>query len=234
MSIDIRETLQNLDFQYVLDYDSNREVAYDHYERCANDYCRCSTISPSLNNIDHTAILEHICERFNITEEKTKYCIERICSTITEEDFNFEVCGGYYGQELESLTIDNTNIINKLEEILDIKKARKNKIDNLNQIAKNKISDDNIRKILVMEYGYLTEELKNSSFTIIEVDTNNIVLPQKEHANNLNQNKIKQYRNRKGICGIVKKVGNKYKVIDGYHRVTANMNKPTMKVILSE
>jgi hypothetical protein len=229
----IKEILKDLDFSNDIDYDTNSEQAEDHDERCEGDYCRCSTLHPTINSFGYAEIADRICEQFNIVEEKTKYCIERICSTLTIGDFYCHVCGGYYGEEMNGITLDNYEIVDKLEEIIDIKTARKKKLKQLNEISKSELSDDKIRQILIMEYGYLLDELKISSFSVIEIDTQDIIFPQEEHSKNLNKDKVNGYKNHSGICGIVKEKNGKYKVIDGYHRITANLNKTSIKVILS-
>jgi len=238
----IYNILSNMDFQYAngFDCETNREQAYDHYERCANDYCRCSTISPEITDFTSKGISKQIIEQFDIEyiiiNKRVITEIEKVCDTITIDDFYCDVCAGYYGQELESITIDNTGILRKLEEAIDIVVARKRKIEKLNKVCDYaeivEVDSKKVEKILIDEYGYLLDSLKNSDYVVIEVDTCDIVLPQKDYAKNLNKAKIKGYRNRQGICGIVKNVGDKFHVIDGYHRVTANLKKDKIKVIL--
>ena len=43
---------------------------------------------------------------------------------------------------------------------------------------------------------------------------------------------LESYKKHK-ICGVVREKNGKYLVIDGYHRIKANFNKPTIKVILA-
>jgi len=231
------ERLKEMDFLYCVDYDSNVETAYDHDVQCANDYCRCSTLHPTINSISHKDILETIVNQFNIVNEKIRYCIERICATLTVNDFYCNVCGGYYGEEMDSIVIENYDILDRIEENIDIKLARKRKLAKIHENVEydDKITDDKIRKILIMEYGYLLDDLKLSTFSVIEIDPKDIVFPQKEYSENLNLTKINGYKNHSGICGIVKLRGNngKFNVIDGYHRITANLNKPKIKVLIS-
>jgi len=229
--LSIREQLRKLDFHYYIDYELNSEQAEDHYERCANDYCRCTTISPEVRSFDYKEVVRIIVEHFAIENEKVKYCVERICSTLTKDDFYCDKSGGYYGEELDSICIDNYEVLNKLEEVIDIKVARKKKLDKINE--ENKV-DDQIRKVLVMEYGYLLDDLKTSKFSVIEINPQDIIFPQEEYAKKLSIKKIEGYKNHFGICGIVKAKGSKYKVIDGYHRITANLKKSKIKVILSK
>lgn len=228
--LSIREILSNLDYHYDVNYELNTEYAVDHDERCKDDYCRCSTINPEVSSFAYKDIAAKIVRQFDIKNEKVIYCIDRICSTISIEDFYCRSCGGYYGEELDSITINNHELLDRLEEAIDIKLARKRKLDKLKIESE---SDDKIRNVLIMEYGYLLEHIKTSSFSIIEIDTKDIIFPQTDYLKKLSSTKIDSYKNHSGICGIVRLSGDKYKVIDGYHRISSNLNKSKIKVILS-
>jgi len=229
--LSIREILSKLDFLYDVQYDLNTEYAEDHDERCKDDYCRCSTISPEVSSFAYKDIAAKIIRQFDIKNEKIIYCVDRICSTIRIDDFYCLKSGGYYGEELDSITIDNYEILDKLEESIDIKLSRKRKLDKLKNESE---LDDKIRDVLTMEYGYLLDYIKASSFSIIEIDTKDIIFPQTEYLKTLSSAKVGVYKNHSGICGIVRLSGNKYKVIDGYHRISSNLHKSKIKVILSQ
>ena len=83
-----------------------------------------------------------------------------------------------------------------------------------------------------MEYGYLLDGMKDADFSLIEVDPKDIVFPQKNYSKKLSSEKVKGYKSHQGICGVVRIKGGKYHVVDGYHRITANLSKPRIKVIL--
>jgi len=228
-----REKLNKLSFLYIIDYDSNSQVAEDHYERCANDYCRCSTLHPTINSFDYKEIANHIIESFKIKNEKTKNDILDVCSTLAIDDFECNVCGGYYGEEMDSITISNSIILRKLDEVIDIQTARKNKLSKIDIVSGRVFIDDvKVKNILVREYGYLLDDMKNAKFSVIEIDTKDIVFPQKNYSKNLSVTKVSGYKNHQGICGVVRMKGGKYHVVDGYHRITANLSKPRIKVIL--
>ncbi len=98
-----------------------------------------------------------------------------------------------------------------------------------------KISEEEtkiIKKILISEYGYLLDSLIDADFSIIEVNTSDIIFPSKRHADNVGKKYLYSYRKHK-ICGIVREKGGKYLVIDGYHRITANLKFQKIKVILN-
>lgn len=230
-NIDIKKTIQNLDFEYYgVNFEYDNVQSENHHNICAGDYCRCSHIESSITSVDHITTALSICKAFNITNDATKSQILKVCEKLTVDDFEVNVIGGYYGEETNGVSLVNYSIIIDLENIIDLKKARKEKIKKLDLSSKE---SDYIRKILVSEYGYLLESLKNSTFSIIEVETKDIVFPSKIQSDNVKKKYLYSYRKHK-ICGIVRESNGKYKVIDGYHRITSNLNRSTIKVILSE
>jgi len=228
--INIRKELQEMDFSYSgVDYDADSIQDENHYELCKDDYCRCSRIEATINSVDHKGISKFICEAFSITDDRMASNISEVCSKLTVDDFEVRVCGGYYGEETDGVVFDNYSIITEIEDVIDIKKSRKKKLEKLKLSIEE---EERIKKILISEYGYLLDNLKDSRFSIIEISPKDIIFPSKRHADNVGKKYLYSYRKHK-ICGIVKERGGKYLVIDGYHRITANLKSFRIKVILS-
>lgn len=97
----------------------------------------------------------------------------------------------------------------------------------------NVIESQLIRENLIKEYGYLLPFLQTCSFYIIEITPDLIEFGQADYFDTLTPDKVKSYKNFNGIMGLVRKSGNKYRVIDGYHRLKANLSNPISKVILA-
>ena len=226
--LEVRNKLKAISFESYIDYDSNSEQDEDHDEICKDDYCRCSTLRPVINSINKQAICNQICEEFGITDKRIISAIEKVCEKMTNDDFECQVVGGYYGEEMNGITLDGWQIVTDLENIIDLKKARKLKIEKLTEIYKE---TEKIKKILISEYGYLLENLKDAKFAIIEVSPNDIIFPSQRHLNEVSNENLESYKKHK-ICGIVREKDGKYLVIDGYHRIKANFDKLTIKVIL--
>ena len=231
--------LQDVDFRYTgaIDYDYCDVKADDHYERCANDYCRCSTIEDCvITRFNIVEFIKIIKEKINIDINSNSFDVDifNSCKELCTNDFNFGVCSGYYGEELKSITLES-HVISKLANIFSIKAYRREKIKKIEESFKkdNYIFDEYVKKILIDEYGYVLDSLKNSKFIIIDIKTSDIVFPQKEYNEFVKSSNLSSYKNRKGICGLVKKINNKYFVIDGYHRINANLDKKYIKVILA-
>jgi len=231
--------IKEINFLYsnAIEYDYTNMVADDHDTRCADDYCRCSTVEDckiiKINTLEFAKVIKNSLG-IDIDNNSFNNNIIDICKDLTTEDFSFNICGGYYGEELNGITLE-THIVNKLANIFCIKAYRREKLKNINFRI---IEDDYkigeyVKKILTQEYGYVLDSLKNSKFTIIEVNTSDINFPQNDYNKFVKSSDLSVYINKKGICGLVKKVDNKYHVIDGYHRINANLDKKTIKVILA-
>lgn len=133
----LRDKLQSINFHYVFDVDYTTTEAEDHAERCANDYCRCTTISNfTIGKFDGKDIARHILERLGIeADDKLVLNLAMVCNKITAGDLEFNVEGGYYGEELGAVTLNDWQLLTEMEYIIDIKLMRRKKLE---QIAKNK------------------------------------------------------------------------------------------------
>ena len=73
--------------------------------------------------------------------------------------------------------------------------------------------------LLGMEYGYLLPELDECDYELISIDIDDVVFGSDSHYVNIQKENLDHYINYNGIKGVVKKDGEKYKIIDGYHRI---------------
>lgn len=235
----ISSIIKVINFQYTnsIEYDYRNIVAHDHDIRCADDYCRCSTIEDCvITKVNALEFAKTIKEYLGIDTNTELFNIDiiNICKNIISEDFIFNICCGYYGEELDGITLES-HMVNKLSIIFSLKAYRKEKLKNIeSKIEKDEyMLDEYIKKILTEEYGYVLDSLKNSKFRIIEISPSDIEFPQKNYNEFVKRGDLLGYKNKKDICGLVKKINNKYIVIDGYHRINANLDKKTIKVILA-
>jgi hypothetical protein len=227
--------LEGYNFRYLVDVEYDTEYHCDEEENCdeegnsfcKNDFCRCSTIENTRieKGIDILYIVQAVLSpKSSIIDE---YCVERILriNKIYDTDpyhdmLDIEVCRGYYGEEIGSVTLDR-QIAKKIDE----------------EVAKMlSLSDnDKIRYVLELEYGYVLESLKNLTFSIKEVDKENIIFAQKEYAKKLDKEMVEQYKDwndlPRGICLKEDNV-EKYRIIDGYHRCMAATDK--LKIFVGE
>lgn len=237
--------IRGIDFRYSggIDYDYDRVEAYDHDERCANDYCRCTTLENFvINSVDATLFVRTIKEYLDIDSDNDFFTndIVKVCESLRTEDFEFNTTGGYYGDEFDSIKLENYDVINKIANIFSIKAYRKEKLKQINLstedigvVEEDYVLDEYVKKILTDEYGYVLDSLKGSKFKIVEIETKDVIFPQREYNEFVKSQNLSSYKNRKGICGLVKIVNGKYHVIDGYHRINANKNISKINVILA-
>jgi hypothetical protein len=212
--------------------DINYRTEYDCENNGCNDegICRCSSIHdseitqvevPQMVNLiydemfENTTItgkrdrkLNHLL--YGMTEDVNRYTIDRILRKYKvwySDYFTIEVCGGYYGQEIEGVFL-NENIATKIEDELNIAFS----IEELS---------GRVEYLLGLEYGSLLPELENSQYEIIELDKSEINFGSIEHHRKVKKKDLEFYsdKNYNGIRGVVIFSNGKYRLIDGYHRV---------------
>ena len=202
-------------------------VEYD-YERsqctCHDWICRCTTIESAwvedinINKVMSCLLIDHF-PRENLTEIDL-YCFDRICRVNNiwdKECYEIEVCPGYYGEEIDGVFFEN----------------EKKVIDEFDKLIKLKSDADKIKYVLELEYGYVIESIENChNVSVISCDPKLVVASQQEYYHRLEKNVVESYKDYKIPCAIYKKNGDRYLIIDGYHRVAANKEKECIEIIV--
>jgi hypothetical protein len=235
------ETLRN-DFKYMVSYDY--DTIYSCEESGCNEegICRCGHITNTyLNKVDVSAIVTNIyseifdnsisTKRHNainslwgISEEIQKYTIDRILrvNKIWKPQFwDINVSGGYYGQEIDEVVLIEDMVL-KINSQLE----RAFQIDNLSE---------RVEYLLTLENGFILDDIKDKKYHISVIDIDDIIFSNTEHKRKIIIEELEHYsdRNYSGIRGVVKKDGIKFKLIDGYHRLSKTENK-LVKVLVVE
>lgn len=205
-------------------------VDYD-YERsgctCRDWPCRCTTIyDERVTNIDINKVMSEILLH-NFTHDANisdfdLYCFDRICRSNgiwDQASYTVEVCGGYYGEEINGVYFDNESVVvNQFDEVLRLN-------DNLQKL----------KYILELEYGYVIDSVQNAtSVSIIDCNPSMIISRQDSYARRLEKDVVESYKDYNLPVAVCKKRGDYYAVIDGYHRVAAAQNKDSVEIILVE
>lgn len=218
-----KPVFEKTNLQYDTEYDYRRSrCTCDAYER--GDYCRCTTIEEAwVESVDVRRVAARLYQRHRIEDsEINQYCFDRICSAFRIFDkslYEVESCSGYYGEEIDGV------YFTKEEELYNTYREMFFKQSDV----------EKIKFCLQLEYGYLLDRInQTSSVTIIEVKSEDVVIPQTEYFYRLNRQVIEDYKGIKLPIALCVRDGNKYKIIDGYHRFAANKDRPTMKVIVLE
>jgi len=228
------EFLEN--HQYRIDYDI--DGSYNCEENGCNDegICRCYTIhNVEIKSVDIAAIAESIYQSifdekstqfkrdnkinkllFGIDRNIDVYCIDRILRSnklYDPESWEANWGSDYYGEEVNNINI-NRGISKKLSEQFD-------ELFTLNTLK------EKIDYVLIKEYGYILDKIKDKEYEVKVINTEDITFPQEEYKKKIDSTDYysdNRYNLIRGVCYFD---GEKYKVIDGYHRLTSTKNKTT-------
>lgn len=236
--------LQNRFSDSIIEYDYLREY-YCEQSGCYDEgICRCSSIvDVEIKSVNLTFLSDVIYSELlppdKITRKREmklsellyggetvdRYCIYRILSinkVYMPCNWELNIVGGYYGQETEGFTMD-TSVFSKINSQVEF-------LYSLQSMS------DKLKYVLNLEYGHLTDAVKNSDFEIIsiyktDIDTKSL---NKNHLFNVKQEDLSHYK--RGIYnlprGVVKKVSNGYSIIDGYHRIESINDRKEFEVFM--
>jgi hypothetical protein len=199
-------------------YDSHQ--AHDHDERCKNDYCRCSTIkNTGIDSVDMSEVLDRVMMYWELDSEDEilVYCVDRILRHFELWDIHnwqVNVCGGYYGEEVDSVTPPDT----LQEEIIKNVKCMYE-------------SDNKIEYVLQLEYGNVLPQLQNKKWSIVTVPKSDVILGNGDYMKRVPKERC--YTEYKGIVAVCTKEENKYRLWDGYHRYVTTTDKQ-IKILVGE
>jgi hypothetical protein len=234
----IQQVLQS-DFKEFMNIETNGICNCDKYCELEGT-CRAFVISGfDIKNIDLIKMSEFIWNKLNDTnslsfKRKEKltsffegydsrldlYCLERILCINKLYDcgnWSFSYLNGYYGQEIKELKIHPTiqeDLISQIEKLVILKTFR-----------------DKIEFILSLEYGFIIEQLKECNYRIEKVNRESIYFAQKKHYEKVKKNFLYKNRTSDTIMGICLKEQDKYRVIDGYNRLSKTKKKEILVII---
>lgn len=213
----------------------------DGYYDCENNgckdegICRCYTINAvTINNIDITSMSNLIFTSlfdtnsieykrdnkineliYGFDNEIDIYCIDRILrinKLYNPSSWNPEWGPGYYGDELESINMDDI--------------IYKKVIDSIDKIRCFKTLKEKVEYVLIEEYGFLLNKVKNKNYKVVYVNIEDIIFTQFSYSEKVKAKDEDTYKKFlipiKGVC---LKNNNKWNIIDGYHRLTSHKGK---------
>lgn len=233
--------LKDITFQYngvYVDYSYSNDC--ESYGCDEEGICRCGSIhNEYVESVDVSLIVKKIYDDYfeqgkaadrnnainevlyGIGKDIDIYTIDRILRSYKiweNENWNIEVDGGYYGQELGDITIKES-IADKIEA-------------ELWTVFALPTLKEKIEYLLKVEYGKVLPELSNCSYESIVIDKDDVVFGVEKHLNKVMKKDLDFYsdKNYSGIRGIVVKSGDKWRIIDGYHRIFTT-KWPKLKVL---
>jgi len=236
--------LENNFSDSIIDYDYLREY-YCEQSGCHDEgICRCSSIvDVEIKSVNLTFILDLVYSELLPSDKVSRnremklseilyggetvdrYCIYRILSinkVYMPYKWELNIVGGYYGQETDGFIMD-TSVFSKISSQIDF-------LYTLQSMS------DKLKYVLKLEYGHLSEVVKDCDFEIIsiyktDIDTKSL---NKNHLFNVKQEDLSHYQRGSYNLprGIVKKLADGYSIIDGYHRIESISDRKQFEVFM--
>ena len=207
----------NLD--WYVDYDYDRSAC-----TCDDWICRCTTIERAwVENVPVDNVIDKLY-RTHCKDDSdiNKYCFDRICHVfkIYDKDlYDIETGGGYYGEEVYGVYFEDEERI----------------VDTFNEVLALDTDLEKIQYCLNLEYGYLIDCVKSATFAeIVETSPSHIYFLQLEYMKKIDRQIIEAYKNIELPIAVCFKDGDKYRLIDGYHRFAANKDRDNVRIIALE
>lgn len=198
------KTCSKIDWTYSVEYDENRSHC-----RCSDDYCRCTTVSPVIIDIHYDSILKDLSKGLKLSDIKL-YCLDRVIKSLIKIDsFSAYGVGGYYGEEV-GVSLDNENEIYEAADMI-----------------KEKTEKECIEYALILEYGYLLDEVKDKKWEIKKVNIKQVHPP--NSYSKLNKETVDSYSGDEVVLCISEGADN-YRIIDGRHRYAAAIKNNKKKI----
>ena len=221
-------------FKYHTNYD------YDAYRDCnahgcdEEGICRCETLEnahvvtvdiPSICNEIYNSIFDNsLSSKRNsainsilggVSKEIDIYTIDRILrinKAYEPSNWEVQVCGGYYGQEIDDVLLENS-VAQKIE-------------DQINEALSIIDLTSRIEYLLMLEYGNILPALQGRQYSLETVERDSIIFGSDEHYRKVNTKSLDHYsdKNYQGIRGIALFKDGKFRLIDGYHRSSTSEN----------
>lgn len=220
-------------FKYCVNYEHYGE--YSCEERGCNDegICRCYTINDiNISSVNINRITKSIYDQIRLDDKQhnrhkkindiiynydsdmvNKYCIHRILTKNKiwdSSNWKAEISSGYYGDEVGEVTIKKDIFDKVCKEIKDV--------------IETEILEEKINYVLNLEYGYILDKIKDKKYQVISIDKSQLDFGQDNHFKNVLHKTLEYYSDSNyldnSIRGIAYKIGDKWRVVDGYHRLT--------------
>jgi len=231
----------NKSFQYCTEYDYDSQTSCSESGCDDEGICRCSTIENAhIISVNVTSMVNDIYPSYfdkslstkrnntinsilgGTSKEIDKYTIDRILrinKVYEPTNWEINVCGGYYGQEIDNIILEDS-IARKLEEQID---------EALSIIELT----TRVEYLLNLEYGHILPSLQNCQYSVETIERDKIIFGNDNHYKKINLKNIEHYsdNNYSSIRGIVLKKDQEYRLIDGYHRCSSTNNKTIQLIV---
>lgn len=194
------------------------EIEYDIETHCAeidedpDDYCRCGTIENArvAKDVDVNKLIKTRFSKESLKKNTIGvYIYDRILRKVglRKEDFSIKIIGGYYGEEIDGVYLKEDKL-NRMREYFYTF------VDMPDDMEK-------VRFTLNLEYGHILDCLKHENLRcyVQNVSLNDIEAYNKDYMRKIDDASMFYGEDYLLPRGILLKTGNKFRIIDGYHRV---------------
>jgi hypothetical protein len=219
----------NKNLLYVVDYEYDRN--YPGWEGCTcpeYDYCRCTVIENIRASTPYTptfliarAFASEIAEQRGVALSMIQqYALERFLRIkLGRDGLDFNTCGGYYGDEMDSIYVNNRDRLwAEYQPLLNC-------------------TDDAelIRMVLLLDYGHIPESIQGFTRAFVDIaDLQSIEAGNREYLGAMDdrdtvETYAKQWFKPWNITSldtdiplcVCRKSGDALVLVDGYHRYSA-------------
>jgi hypothetical protein len=221
-------------FKYCTDYDYDANRDCEHHGCHDEGICRCGTIvNAHIISVNIPSMVDEIYSEYfdnslatkrnstintilgGVSKEIDIYTIDRILrinGAYEPSNWDIQICGGYYGQEIDDIILEDS-IARKIE-------------DQINEAFSIIDLTSRIEYLLKLEYGEVLPVLQGCQYSIEMVERDSIIFGSDEHYRKVNTKNLQHYsdKNYEGIRGIALVKDNKFRLIDGYHRSSTSEN----------
>lgn len=221
-------------FKYCTDYDYDNHRDCSHHGCDDEGICRCGTIENAhIISVNIPSMVDEIYSEYfdnslatkrnstinsilgGVSKEIDIYTIDRILrinGAWEPSNWDIQICGGYYGQEIDDILLEDS-IARKIE-------------DQINEALSIIDLTSRIEYLLKLEYGEVLPALQGRQYSIEMVERDSIIFGSDEHYRKVNTKNLDHYsdKNYEGIRGIALVKDNKFRLIDGYHRSSTSEN----------
>ncbi len=230
-------------FKYSVNYKDHGNYSCEESGCHDEGICRCYSIHTiEITNVSITSITEKIFKQVFDNESQykrdkvitdllfdydsdlvNKYCIHRILTILkvwNPESWSAEKISGYYGDEVGHVLI-NSDIFEKIS-------FHVAELINLTTLKSK------IEYVLKLEYGHILDSIKDKEYSIVNINIDELYFSQKNHHKNVLNKNVDFYSDkeylRDSIRGVAEWSEGKWRVIDGYHRLS-HTKFPKVRII---